>query len=86
MAEGAVYFKFLNGSNLRSKVSGFSGRVTARANYLYGCNRYFLSPPVNKDGGLPDGYWFDEPELELIDSSLVEGDDSENGGPPNRIK
>lgn len=49
-------FKFDNGSKAKSNITGFKGMITARADHLYGCNRYHLTPPINKDGELPNGY------------------------------
>ena len=51
------------GAEVESNVSRFKGIVTSRAEHLNGCNRYWLSPTIDRDGGLPSGYWFDEGEL-----------------------
>lgn len=59
-------FKFKNGDTLKCKVTGFSGVVTARCDYLTGCNRYMLQPHINEKepAKLPEAVWFDEPQLE----------------------
>jgi len=47
-------------------VSWFTGIVTARYSYLTGCDRYQLTPKVNKDKKLDDSCAFDENQLEII--------------------
>lgn len=59
-------FKFNQAQEVRSTISGFRGKVTSRAEQTYGDNRIHVQPPVDKDGKLPDGYWFDESELEPV--------------------
>ena len=81
-----VNFTLLNGQTVKSNVSGFVGVITSRADHLNGCNRYFVSPSVDKDGKLPDGYWFDEAELEVIEEPKVERKNNDRGGFPGTIK
>lgn len=61
-----VNFTIENGTTVKSSISGFTGMVTSRAQHLHGCNRYFVNPPVDKEGKLSDGYWFDEAELIVL--------------------
>lgn len=79
-------FKFDNGSKANSKITGFKGMITARADHLYGCNRYFLTPSVNKEGALVDGYWFDEDELIVTEVKALERKNNDRGGFPSSIK
>lgn len=51
------------GSKVESDLCGFKGTITARAEHLNGCNRYWAQPPVDKDGKMVDGHWLDEDEL-----------------------
>jgi len=79
-------FKFDNGSKAKSKITGFKGMITARADHLYGCNRYFITPPVNKDGALTEGYWFDEDEIIVTKAKALERKNNDRGGFPSSIK
>ena len=74
------------GARVISKISGFTGMVTSRSEHLNGCNRYWVSPRIDKDGKLPDGYWFDEAELEITDKPEVERKNQERGGFPSKVK
>lgn len=43
----------------RDTVTGFAGTIVGHIEYLTGCNQALLVPPVDKDGKLVDGQWFD---------------------------
>ena len=60
-------FKFKQGETLRDKVTGFTGIVISRIDYISGCNRYQLQPKVEADGKMPDNVYVDEPALERMD-------------------
>ena len=80
-------FKFENGITAESKVDGFKGVITARSENLYGCNRYYVQPKVDKDGKHVDGCWFDEEELKVDKKAdRVLPSDNDNGGPSSPIK
>ena len=82
-----MIFKYELGVVAESKVYGLSGTITARSENLYGCNRYYIQPKVDKEGKMRDGYWLDEEDILL--SPLVqkiEVEKSEKGGPASRIK
>ena len=73
-------FKFELGSLLKSDLTGFKGVLTANCVHLNGCNRCYIQPKVDKDGKIPDGYWIDEPELELVRKSKAKRDTTEKPG------
>ena len=54
------------GKEAKDKITGFTGIITCKINYLYGCTQYGLTPMVDKDGKYPDTKWFDEGRLEII--------------------
>ena len=54
------------GDEVKDTVTGFIGIVVARHQYLYGCTRISVQPPVDKDGKVPDSHGFDEPQLEIL--------------------
>ena len=68
------------GTRCKDTVSGFTGVAVAAHNYLNGCTRITIQPPVDKDGKLPESQTFDEPQLEAIGTAVPDGDKS-TGGP-----
>lgn len=78
-------FKFNNGDKAKSKITGFKGMITARADHLYGCNRYSLQPPI-KEGAMQDSYWHDEDELTITKKKVLERKNNTRGGFPSRDK
>ena len=61
----------LLGKEARSKVTGFYGIITARADYLTGCVQYCLQPSVDDDGKERKSKWVDESELEILDEGVA---------------
>lgn len=61
----------LLGFQVRDVVTKFTGVATTIASDLYGCVQAFVSPGVDKAGGLGDGHWFDTKRLELISKKPV---------------
>lgn len=53
-------FKYKKGIEAKDAITGFSGVITARIDYITGCKQYLIQPPVNKDGVIPDSQQFDE--------------------------
>ena len=81
------------GDEVRCKVTGFKGIVTAIAQHITGCDRADVRPGIKKDGTLADGYWFDLPALEIIKKQKVKPTNVQTvedapvrkvGGPPTR--
>lgn len=69
-----VRFKYPLGIRARDRVTNQTGILDMRAEYLNGCIRYSLQPPVpeNDPTKRPDGYWVDEQQLEKLDDGLNE--------------
>lgn len=67
------------GKKGKDKITGFSGIITARCDYLYGCVQYGVTPPLDKDGKKQSTEWFDEGRIEItgkgIDSDSVQADE-----------
>ncbi len=59
------------GKKSTDKVTGFTGVITAKALYMYGCSQYLLTPKVDKDGKRLDGEWFDEGRLEIFEQGIT---------------
>lgn len=69
------------GDKVKDTVSGFAGVVTCRHEYLNGCARLSIQPPVNKDGTLPEERSFDEPQLKVTKPRVVKEGSKRKGGP-----
>lgn len=62
------------GKKGRDKVTGFTGVITARCDYMYGCSQYCLTPGVDKDGKLKDNGWFDSGRIEVLEEEIIPDD------------
>jgi hypothetical protein len=51
------------GATVRDIITGFSGVVTGRVEYLSGCNQSLVQPRVGDDGTHRGPEWFDEQRL-----------------------
>ena len=69
------------GDAVRDPISGFRGTVTAVMNYLHGCQRGYVQPPVDKDGNYREGIWLDLPQLETVEAGVAEQGRTDTGGP-----
>lgn len=75
------------GDKLRSVVTGFEGVAISRVEYLNGCQRFEIQPPIREDGTLPESHWIDIQELELVEGGAVSINPTMTGGgknPPKR--
>ena len=78
-------FKLNNGDKVESLTTGFKGMITARADHLHGCNRYMVQP-MGKDGKLPDSYWLDEDDLNVVAKKVLPRANNSRGGFPSMSK
>ena len=71
------------GSRVIDTISGFTGIVTARHEYLYGCVRVTVTPETLKDGKPIDAEWFDEHQVRVLKEKQVEfkAEKTASGGP-----
>lgn len=69
------------GMKVKDAVTGFTGIVVATHNYLNGCMRVTVQPPVDKDGKLPDPATFDEPQLKQVGKKQLPSGSKKTGGP-----
>lgn len=46
-------------------ITGFEGRITARIEYLTGCDQLCIQPPINEKREVPEPKWFDEKRVEI---------------------
>lgn len=80
-------FKHELGIKAKSRISGFTGIITSRAEHLNGCNRYWVEPTIDKEGKLRSGSWIDEDELIRVGTTkLTRGENLNRDGFPSQIK
>lgn len=77
-------FKHDLGLQAVAKVTGLKGIITSRSECLYGCNRYYIQPKADKDNKIPDGWWNDEDDIEIVGKGVT-ATPKETGGPMSRI-
>lgn len=59
------------GVTVKDRLTGFSGVVTGRADYITGCNQYLVRPTKLKETGeMHDGNWLDEQRLEVVNAAV----------------
>jgi len=54
------------GMRVEDLVTGFSGIITGRTEYINGYVQWLIRPPVDKDGKPIDGLWIDEIQLHVL--------------------
>lgn len=59
------------GKEAKDKITGFQGIITAKVEYLFGCNQYGLTPKVKEDGTTKDTQYFDEGRIEVIGNGIL---------------
>lgn len=67
-----VTFQYENGIEVRDRVSGVTGIINARCEWLNGCIRYSIQPKIDKKdpNKMPEGWWIDGAQLEVIGDGL----------------
>ena len=78
-------FQFNLGAEAEDKVTGFTGVITGRSEWMHGCRRYVIQPKgTNKDGKIFETETFDEAALNLL-KDFKEQTVSNTGGPQREI-
>lgn len=61
------------GDRVEDRVTGFKGVAVSRTKWLWSCDRIGVQPEeVGKDGKLAEVQWFDEPQLKLIKTKVID--------------
>lgn len=60
------------GATYKDKVTGFKGIAVAVTNYLSGCDRVALQPPLDKDGKVPEWQNFDTNQVDPVGKKVIE--------------
>jgi hypothetical protein len=58
------------GKEAKDKITGFTGIITCKISYMFGCNQYGIAPKINADGKRLDVEWFDEGRIEIIGEGI----------------
>lgn len=58
------------GDEVRCKITGFTGVITAHARHLTGCDRFWVQPPVDAEGKGRTGLWLDIDVLAILRPGL----------------
>lgn len=75
------HFKFNLGDEVKDSVTGVTGIVSSKTEFLNGCKRYGLEQPQKKDGSIPDVITVDEQQLLLVKALKVNVGQPLNGEP-----
>ena len=59
------------GDRVRDAVTGFTGVVMARVEYLTGCNQVSVLPGMGDDGKCPTAEWFDVERIAVVEARAV---------------
>ncbi|VVO40270.1 MULTISPECIES: hypothetical protein [Pseudomonas] len=63
------------GQKAEDKVTGFYGTITARAQYLTGCDQYCLAPPIRQGiNEVQKSEWFDEGRIKILGPGISAAD------------
>jgi hypothetical protein len=73
------------GGEARDTVTGFVGICVIRSDYISGCSRVSLQPPVGADGKIPEPGHFDEPMCEVLTPAKAPCKHSDKGGPGSPV-
>lgn len=60
------------GDSAKDIITGFSGVVIGKCEYLTGCDQYALQPKTEKNGTYQDSRWFDSSRLKLLKKKIVD--------------
>lgn len=71
---------FKLGVKAKDRITGFEGIVTGECVYISGCDQVCLQPPVDKEGKIPEGKWFDVQRVEVMPDAAITLDNAKTPG------
>jgi hypothetical protein len=79
------------GDKAKDVVTGLEGIVISTSQALFGCDRVYIQPSVDKDGKQRDGFWVDIDSVKIVKVGAVKGHverkpSEKTGGPMSRIR
>ena len=69
------------GDEVKDTVTGFKGIATGLTDFLNGCRRICIQPPIDKAGKAQEANWFDEPQVTVVKAGKVAAGPRNTGGP-----
>lgn len=61
------------GDRVRDKISGFTGIVVARTEYIESCDQVWIRPEkLGANGELQKAEWFDAPWVEVVEKGVYQ--------------
>ena len=86
--------RFNPGDRVKDIISGFTGIVICRTEWIYGCVRIGVQPEKTAEGKPLESYTFDEPQLKLVKRAVVKAtpipnpelEETPHGDRPNPIR
>lgn len=78
-------FEFNLGCEVKDVITGFTGIVVGRHQWLNNCNTYSVKSQVLKDGMPQDACNFDEPQLDFVSPVKFEPN-QRTGGPDRKVQ
>lgn len=77
-------YKFELGAEVKERITGYTGMIIARTQWLYNCNTYGVKSHELHEGKPLDAVFFDEPSLDLLRQSMATPK-QDTGGPTQSI-
>lgn len=77
-------FKFNLGDEVTDNITGFTGIVICRTQWLNSCNVYGVKSRVLKDGLVADTQYFDQPQLVVFKKKVIKPYQN-TGGPAQAV-
>ena len=74
------------GDTVKDTISGFSGVVVARTEWLNGCIRICVQPKALHDGKPIDNHTFDLEQLELVERAQPKAEVPSGGDRPSIVR
>jgi hypothetical protein len=59
------------GQTVKDKLTGFTGLVTGRCEYISGCHQILIQPPVKDKNEFVEPRWLDEERVEALPAEIV---------------
>lgn len=67
------------GHTVSDAITGFTGIVTGRCEYITGCTQALVQPRVKEDGDFVESRWIDEDRLTVVSDEPIVLDVKKNG-------
>ena len=75
-------FKYQLGSKVKDIITGYTGIVRSRTQYLTGCNTYGIqNTELQKDGSMSKWEYFDEDLITQVGKTVILKEREPTGGP-----